>query len=358
MLTFAYAHPRHSRQGIPKAYIPHMNYYIRIYSNKPKEDINSIVESVGYRSVNPDRNVRGGIGHFLVKTQALWCILTRMKSNDTLLIQYPLKKFYTLSVLCAHLKGARVVTLIHDLGCFRRKKLTVPHEVKRLNRTDFLIVHNQRMADFLTENGLHVPMHLLGIFDYLSDAQPRQTDTKEKESRTVAYAGGLSHARNAYIYTIGKHIRRWTLELFGKSFEPDLMQDAGRVHFRGQFPPDELIRSVDCDFGLVWDGDSFDECRGKWGEYLKFNNPHKTSFYLRAHMPVIVWSQSAMAPFVRKHDIGLCIDSLTDIDRLLESLPDGRYEEMKRNAVEMSGRLATGHYTKKALEAASRHFGE
>ena len=335
-----------------------MNYYIRIHSQKPKEDINCIVESMGYRSINPDSHHSGGLGHFITKTQALFCILRRMHRNDTLLIQYPLKKFYTLSVLCAHLKGARVVTLIHDLGCFRRKKLSIPHEVRRLNRTDFLIVHNPCMQNFLSEHGLHVPMYSLGIFDYLSPARPEKELTGRPDTWKVAYAGGLSHARNAYIYTIGQHIQHWSLELFGKSFEPELLPDHQPVHFHGQLSPDRLIETVGCHFGLVWDGDSFDECRGKWGEYLKFNNPHKTSCYLRAHMPVIVWSHSAMAPFVRKHDIGLCIDSLLDIDTQLCSLTTERYNQLRENAIRMSQSLAEGQYTREALLVANQTIGE
>lgn len=45
----------------------------------------------------------------------------------------------------------------------------------------------------------------------------------------------------------------------------------------------DFIAQIEANFGLVRGG----YCR----EYLKVNNPHKTSFYLKSELPVIVWSQ-------------------------------------------------------------------
>ena len=46
-------------------------------------------------------------------------------------------------------------------------------------------------------------------------------------------------------------------------------------------------------FGLVWDGISVETCAGVYGEYLKVNNPHKTSLYLASGIPVIIWKEAA-----------------------------------------------------------------
>ena len=60
---------------------------------------------------------------------------------------------------------------------------------------------------------------------------------------------------------------------------------------------------MDQNFGLVWDGTSLDGCNGRYGEYLKFNNPHKTSLYLSCGIPVIIWKEAALADFVEEHKV-------------------------------------------------------
>ena len=45
---------------------------------------------------------------------------------------------------------------------------------------------------------------------------------------------------------------------------------------KGVFKPEELPRVLDGSYGLVWDGDSLDECSGNIGEYLKINKNPKT----------------------------------------------------------------------------------
>ena len=54
-----------------------------------------------------------------------------LRKGDVLVLQYPLKKYYAFVCNMAHLRGCKVVTLIHDLGSFRRKKLTIPQEKAR-----------------------------------------------------------------------------------------------------------------------------------------------------------------------------------------------------------------------------------
>ena len=326
------------------------NYYIRLISNKPKEDINEIVERLGWRNIAPRWTANNGFAHFMTKLGTLFCILWKMRRGDRLLIQYPMKKFVTPTVLCAHLKGASVVVLIHDLGCFRRKKLTVKHEMRRMNRVDEIIAHNPSMKAFMQENGCTTPIRCLGIFDYLSSAEPACYDSPHKPWR-VAYAGGLGYSRNPFLYSLDAHMEGWEMDLFGKSFEPERATDWKHMHFKGLLPPDELIATVEADFGLVWDGDSLDECSGDWGEYLLFNNPHKTSFYLRAGIPVILCEKAALAPFVLEHQAGIVCHSLRDINQLLQELTPERYAVIRQSAQQLGRQIAAGHFTQAALES-------
>ena len=106
------------------------------------------------------------------------------------------------------------------------------------------------------------------------------------------------------------------------------------------------------DFGLVWDGSSVSSCKGNFGEYLKLNNPHKTSFYLRSGLPVIIWKQAALAHFVSSHGIGICINSLEELDDIMKNMTIEEFSRMKANVLRESRRLQAGHYASFAIKNA------
>ena len=60
------------------------------------------------------------------------------------------------------MKGAKTVSLIHDLGSFRRKKLTVEKEISRLSHSDYIIASNENMKKWLKEHGMQKPVGALG----------------------------------------------------------------------------------------------------------------------------------------------------------------------------------------------------
>lgn len=112
---------------------------------------------------------------------------------------------------------------------------------------------------------------------------------------------------------------------------------------------DDLIATTQGDFGLVWDGFSASACTGNFGEYLQYNNPHKTSLYIRCELPVIIWKKAALADFVQNNGIGICIDSLEDLEGILNSLSEKQYLEMKEKTAQIGKLLSEGEFAKKAL---------
>ena len=88
------------------------------------------------------------------------------------------------------------------------------------------------------------------------------------------------------------------------------------------------------------------------------NNPHKTSLYLRCSLPVIIWKQAALAPFVSKHGIGLCVDSLKELDTILPNITQGQYACMKMNAERIGNLIAQGNFFRTAFEEAVRRLDE
>lgn len=332
-----------------------MKYYIEVGStNKAKDDIDEICHNEGFINLTKLNFGNNGIGHFLTKVASTISILFQLKKNDILLLQYPMKKFYKTVCRFAHWKGAKVVTIIHDLGAFRRKKLTPEQENRRLGMTDFLIVHNQTMHTYLREHGYKGGIHNLEIFDYLSKEEPTEYETPHSPWK-ILYAGHLGHWRNEFLYKLETCTNNWELDLYGKGFEEEKNR-CEQLHYHGFTPSDKFIKEAKGDFGLVWDGDSLDECTGAWGEYLKINNPHKTSFYLRAGIPVIVWSKAAMAPFVKEKNIGIVIDSIKDLDNILAKISSEEYKEIKKQATIISKQISEGYYFKEGFNSAIQHL--
>ena len=121
----------------------------------------------------------------------------KLRSGDILIIQYPLKKYYTLLCNIVHYRGAKVITLIHDLGSFRRKRLTVLQEIDRLQNSDYLITLNDSMSAWLQTKGCEVPKGELKIWDYLSPAIVLNK-IEPATDYTVVYAGALGYNKNRF----------------------------------------------------------------------------------------------------------------------------------------------------------------
>lgn len=363
--------------------------------NKAKTDIERIVARLGYANAGlrqaTYKNPIVGFSHtFISVIKSLFTL----SAGDVLLVQYPFKKYYSLICRMAHWKKAKVITLIHDLGSFRRKKLTVEEEIARLKGSDVLIVHNEKMKEWLLREGYGKPMVSLEIFDYLSDAVPAAVpvpppaavpvplptavpasisavvaapisaavfDTAPDAPKeapegvyNIVYAGALGYKKNSFLYKIDWTVHTWRLSLYGKGWAESYIHPKGYLDYKGFVPSERLIQTASGHFGLVWDGDSVSTCVGAFGEYLKYNNPHKTSLYIRCHLPIIIWEKAALATFVAENRIGFCINSLDELDSKLLALSPETYAEMKQNVIKISQRLSSGYYTIKAIEEAEK----
>lgn len=325
------------------------NYKGTSAGNDARTDTEALLDQFGYRNIGlkqsfsqskvPDfiRNLVGTIkGLILIPTKGI------------LFIQYPTKKYYVLLCRVAHLKNTRVISLIHDLGSFRRKRISIEQEIGRLNHSDFIIATNQKMTDWLTDNKVKAKIDSLGVWHFLSkDERKPEFRLDNNSSYSICYAGALNRRKNAFLYEFIPYPRNFTLNIYGDTFD---IADTANFQCKGYIDSDIFIQTNNDDFGLVWDGDSMDECSGSFGAYLKYNTPHKVSFYIKSHLPVIIWKQAALAPFIEENNIGIAIDSLTEINGILSSMTPEDYNEMKRNVIEMSKKLQAGFYLKQAID--------
>ena len=262
--------------------------------NKAKTDIEEIMLGMGFKNIGLPQTSHGNtLAHFLLNLAGVAKASFSLKKGDVLVLQYPLKKYYTCLCKMAHACGARTVTIIHDLGSFRSKHLSVKQEIKRLNNTDYIIAHNESMKKWLVDNGIKTPVGTLGIFDYLSATEaPDHAACIKHDHPVVLYAGSMHPDKITFFKHLVPHLDKLKFNVYGSGFNPKSINGEGKFIPMGFIKSEELIRTGEGDFGLVWDGLNIDCCSGRLGEYLRYNNPHKASLYLRCNLPLIVWDLS------------------------------------------------------------------
>jgi hypothetical protein len=336
-----------------------MNYYLsRNYKslstagNKARTDIEKIMQEMGIKNIGlPTSTYSNTIIGFIFNLVSVIRAIALLRKGDNIVLQYPVKKYFSIICKAAHLHGAKVIVVIHDLGSFRRKKLTAEKEIKRLNNADYIICHNSHMEKWLIENGISTKTGQLGIFDFLSETAYKNSH-KDKSTYSVVYAGRLGKDKNRFLYEIGEYIESYNIVLYGNGFEKEDAKGERHFIYKGFMNSDQLIKNAEGDFGLVWDGDSISECSGNFGEYLKLNNPHKTSLYIRCGLPIIIWEQAALADFVKLNNIGFTVGSLTDIEKIISNITEEEYSQLRNNINKISYNLSNGYYINKALNNA------
>ncbi len=333
---------------------------------KARDDAEQIFEEMGFTPIflsSADRTNQSKLKKltFHAKLVSIWKKnLKDLKAGDSLFVQFP---FVDHSVFLAPFfkklkkRGVKVNVLIHDLDSFRFFLRTDVKKVERmrvkleedvLKYVNRIIVHNSRMKEVMVRRGYEAERLVpLGIFDYLiPDAdEERFAERKNEKDMPVIIAGTLRPHKAAYAYNLPK---TGSYIMYGVGYEGETNE---RIAYMGAFPPDDLPYEMEGSFGLVWDGGTADTCDGVFGQYLKINNPHKTSLYLASGIPVIIWDEAALAGFIEKNHCGLSVASLSDIPEKIAALTEEDYAAMKENARKTGLRLREGAYLKRAIKA-------
>ena len=354
-----------------------MNYYInerkidatgRTAWSKAREDAERICADEGYKelSVCPpvsDR-VNAGLtgklrGH--LEARKVWAeALAGLGAGDALLIQLPVvHNCYALAGLLrrAGRRGVRIIGLVHDLETLRmsidknvslRSRLRMHLEESGVLRACHrLIVHNEKMLSLMESQGTpREKMIPLGIFDYLMDEKTGETVARREIPRdrtSLIVAGNLHPEKAGYVYD---RTADAPLELYGVHF--DETAGAG-LRYHGAFEPGALPAVLEGGFGLVWDGPTGETCGGVYGEYLRYNNPHKTSLYLAAGLPVAIWEEAALAELIKKEGAGITASSLRDAAEKAAAMDEAAYAACFRNAARLGERLRRGDFLREAL---------
>lgn len=135
--------------------------------------------------------------------------------------------------------------------------------------------------------GVNAPdkIFCVGVFDYLADDEIKGYNLPpfDKQKIKVAFAG--NHTKSKFLNYC--RFDKITLNLF--DIKGSELKIAPGMKYVGCFEPDSLYRYLDSHFGLCWDGDSTDGCKGIIGEYISYISPHKVLMYLSAGLPIVIW---------------------------------------------------------------------
>ena len=318
---------------------------------KAPNDINTICQELGWHKFAMKMASRGmkKIFYSVLCTPFQWMELGRL-SKGYVLYQYPTygsTKIASIMIpIIQKIFGSKIIVLIHDLESLRYHKSN--REVQLIDSCSYVICHNHRMKDYLISKGVSsVKIVELGVFDYLCEKTQKIQNNPIKNS--VAIEGNLSPDKCRYIYKFVENNPALKIDLYGVGYEKKA--EYSNAEYHGSFSPEELPIRIDSAYGLVWDGPEIASCSGNYGEYLKYNNPHKFSLYMAAGIPVITWKQAAIADFVKKYQVGIVVDSLINLSDTLNQISDEQYITMKTNAETIGTKLKEGFYLKKALQA-------
>lgn len=315
----------------------------RTAGTKAKADVVDILKKDGFKVIN--YQIASNKYMRVLTSVGKWKkLLCDVQPGDQVFYQYPAYSRYMGDQFIREVRNKKAIPylILHDVNSLRmyiNSSKDSTREIAFFNKFDGIIAHNDTMKKWLEEHNINVRIVSLQIFDYLADYDMDHGDL----TNTVAYTGNLEKS------TFLKKLEIDTpISLYG--INPQIPYPAG-ISYRGSFDSDELGDTVKESFGLVWDGDSITTCSGVLGNYTRFNNPHKTSFYLSKGMPVIIWNQAALAKFIVDNDCGISIGSLKDLDKSLTGLSSEKKMIMKNNAIQIGQKIRRGYYLITAINS-------
>ncbi|MDT2740338.1 hypothetical protein [Enterococcus canintestini] len=313
-------------------------------ASKAKEDIVYFLSDNGYENLEY-RLPESRLKRLLFSKNELRKLLRNIQDGDTVVFQYPAYSSIVENHILNYLEKRKLkkVIIIHDLESLRFYKndlQKIQKEIQFLNSFEVVISHNQHMTEWLRKNGVSSQIINLELFDY--EAGDTEISIPKFEYPLIV-AGNLEKSRYLEKLIINKNV-----SAFGINPSQDYPKS---ISYKGAYSPEELIEQLNGSFGIVWDGDSVTECTGILGEYLKYNNPHKTSLYLSLGVPVIIWKKAALSEFITANGIGFAVDRLDEIDGILDNMSEKEYNLMLSRTTKISEKIKNGYFIKTALNS-------
>jgi len=269
----------------------------------------------------------------------------RLATATGAVVQYPLGRFNEFALRLMKM-GGRSACLVHDLEMLRRPDLA-RREARTLGRFDVVIAHSEAMATVIRAEVPGVSVVVLEAFDFLGSPPPLERTV----APTCLYVfGNLSRDKAGYLYEIDTSPSSAAVEIYGPNCDSELLPPG--VRWNGLLDPRQPDLGAVKGFGLVWDGESSTTLAGPFGDYLKYNAPHKFSLYLALGIPVVVPAAAAVAPVVERYGLGACVNSVEEAARFVETCPESDWKRMLDAVDEVRRRVTTGEFLASALTRA------
>ena len=274
-------------------------------------------------------------------------VLGVIQPGDLVVVQFPMwthlnfqSEFFD---TIKGIEGVRMVALLHDVPTWMFTKGEEEYDrandfwLNQLKKFDFLIVANAKGAHKLQEDGVHVPMIPMQLWDYYYKGPRQEKEFKKK----LYYVGGRDIIDSTYraatpFYIYDRHVEKKVLE-------------NGSITWLGRQPSDEIVSRLDGGFGVVMTENLIEKSNMNFVYYNQFNNPTKLSMYLAAGLPVIVSSKSYHASIVKEQGIGLVVDDLNEIDHIFSKMNAQDYYKMVDKVKAWQEAVSEGFFIKRAL---------
>lgn len=326
---------------------------------KATEDVITIAKKIDFEPLYIQMNdSKSGMLHKLNRQIRFLCdwenVYKSIKEDSVVLLQHPfhypqLTRERNLLKLKKQ-KNIRYICVVHDVEELRTLGKEEYHKREfefMLQIADVLIVHNDVMRDFFIKKGFEESkIVVLEIFDYLQDQNGRKLPCYEK---LITIAGNLDVRKSGYLAGLADVACEF--HLYGPNYS---LEKAKNIIYGGVLTPDQVPKVLTKGFGLIWDGNSVETCEGGFGEYLRYNNPHKLSLYLSSGLPVIIWKDAAEAKFVEENGVGYTVESLYEIPDLMNTISENDYKKISENVAAISKKLVNGEYMQLALNKTIR----
>lgn len=237
-------------------------------------------------------------------------------------------------------KSIDKILLIHDIESVRNQdRILEKKETIVFKKFSFFIVHNNKMKEYFGEKYPNANIVSLDFFDFLSNSIITERTLKKE----VTFAGNIQ--KSPFVKEL-KNIDDVSFFLYGSNEEIVFGNNTKNM---GKFDATHLPMNILGSFGLVWDGLSIAELSGSYGTYLKLNTPHKASFYIVYHLPLIVHTDAAIADLVSSLDIGWTISSLKQLPNLINAISDKDYKRKLENIKKYAEKISHGFNLLEAL---------
>lgn len=311
---------------------------------KAKDDVEFFLRNQGYKIIDTPHNKYLKM-LYVIFVLPFVCLKIR---RGVIYVQFPTGIPFQMKMIIffiKHFSGAELAYIIHDIETLRIWNDGNDHpeseqtEMSFLKEADGIVSLNHKMTDWLIEKGIKAPITDMKIWDY-NNPKPL-TDSREYK-KSIVFAGNLGKST---------FLKKWDLETPIDVYGPNAADKyPSNVSYKGVLAAEELPGALVQSFGLVWDGNSMDTCTGNYGSYLRINDPHKVSLYLSSGLPIIIWSEAALADIVRDEKLGITVDSLKDVDRALSEVKVDDYQKMCSNVQNIAKLMRKGYFLTNATD--------